>query len=775
MGSAVWVLLTMSLIHPQGKLTYYHPEYDGFTTVFGLSRDWRPSKDWWLRGIEWVEPLKAFGPSGWYRPVAMDLGDWDVSMNTRWREITVAGNPPVTWLQFYDGSPYLWTDPAATVVGSLQATAAADDYMPRVCIWLKRQTPPPGQQWVPQVTVGVQALSRDTVGGAWTEGRVALYLPLQGDADSAAANRYDSCMLCHATLAEAPVGVYWDVFSAGRILSQGPKGPSASNKVIEEGWLLEYEEVWLDDDGTLWAEDDGTRTFIASHILIRHIGDSMGDWWVYSSDKLRLTTGDAANDKPSISINVAGAIQTVNCTWINYGGVDGTAIANRGEPIGHADQETTATWDSLYSRATGWLVSTTGYAGYGASIYAPQVVTQRQWAYAYSGAEPWNIRPIIWCPTEDHAATVVPQGGTPEDTTGHSDLKSITYTLNDRWKGAQGSADFWGADAALHSTWRENGMVEVSLGWQTGAGTDLEEQLVATAYIAPGGIKRGADGGEGEPPYHLALDFGDFGATRAQAKAVIDMRQAGGRTVSDWAYAIANRMGQPSTMVSVAAAVASQLIPVHEIPSTENLPAADGDSWLAHIQAVENAADIRVGWGTDGVMFVDAGSPDYEPGTSVIAFVLDETSVTPEDILYKLDATQHGAAYRNVLKATWGREDKRQTYYWVEPEADRLAGIGDDWPVVITDDDARYAGDIGARFNREHYDLQGGIKWDGPCRPGLLPDMFVRIDALSGVGVEVDSIYRITSHQLTMDVEGFDATSSVTAVLVYPIDVGYSA
>lgn len=766
----------MALIHPQGKLIYYPPGYDGFTTVFGLSRDWRPSKDWWLRGVEWIEPLKALGPSGWYRPVSMDLSDWDIVGNQRFREITVAGNPAATWVQFYDGTAYAWTDPATTVMGSLQATAAVDAYMPRLCLWLKRQTPPPGQEWVPQVTVGVNALSRSTPGGAWTEGRVALYLPLQGDADSAGTNRYDSCMLCHATLTEAPLGSYWDVFASGRILSRGPKGPSCSNKVVEEGWLLEYEEVWLDSDGTVWAEDDGSRTFVASHILVRHIGDSMGDWWVYSSDRLRLTTGDAANDKPAVSINVAGAIQTLNCTWINYGGVDGTAIPNRGEPIGHAEQETAATWASLHSHATGWLVATAGYAGYGATTYAPQVTTQRQWLYAYSGTEPWNIRPIIWCATEDHAATVVPQGGTADDTTGHSDLKRITYTLNDRWKGAQGSAEFYGSDTERHTTWRENGLIEVYLGWQTGAGTDLAEQLIATGYIAPEGIKRQADSGESEGPYRLSLSFGDFGATRAQAKSILDMRQAGGRTVSDWAYAIANRMGLPAAMVDVDAAVASQVIPVHEIPSTENLPAGDGDSWLGHIQAVENAADIRVGWRNDGVMFVDAGSPDYEPGVSAIAYTLDEASVTPEDIIYTAEATGMGGAFRNVLKGTYGREDRRQNYYWVEPQADRLAGIGDDWPVVITDDDARYAGDLGARFDREHYDTQqGALRWDGPCRPGLLPDMFVEVSALSGLGVEVDSVYRITSHQLTMDVEAFDAGSSITMVLVYPTEPGYSA
>ena len=60
-------------------------------------------------------------------------------------------------------------------------------------------------------------------------------------------------------------------------------------------------------------------------------------------------------------------------------------------------------------------------------------------------------------------------------------------------------------------------------------------------------------------------------------------------------------------------------------------------------------------------------------------------------------------------------------------------------------------------------------------RPGLLPDMFVEVSALSGLGVEVDSVYRITSHQLTMDVEAFDAGSSITMVLVYPIDTGHSA
>jgi len=175
----------------------------------------------------------------------------------------------------------------------------------------------------------------------------------------------------------------------------------------------------------------------------------------------------------------------------------------------------------------------------------------------------------------------------------------------------------------------------------------------------------------------------------------------------------------------------------------------------------------------DGNLFADAGSPEYEDGVSEIAFSLDDTSVTPEDIVYSLDADCLGSNFRNVLKATWGRDDKRSTYYWVEAEVDRLEGIGDDWPVVITDDDARYAGDIGARFNRDHYDTQqGAIRWEGPCRPGLLPDQFVSITAASGVGVEVDSVYRITQVSQSMDAEAFDAATTVEAVLVYPVDTG---
>jgi hypothetical protein len=251
------------------------------------------------------------------------------------------------------------------------------------------------------------------------------------------------------------------------------------------------------------------------------------------------------------------------------------------------------------------------------------------------------------------------------------------------------------------------------------------------------------------------------------------MRQAGGMTVGDWLDLIGNRMGLPAGMIACDAAVENQVIPLHEIPSTANLEASDGSSWLSHIQAVENAGDIRVGWDTDGILFADAGSPEYEHGVSAIAYALDETSATHEDIVYKVDASTLGGGFRNVLKATFGREDKRTDYYWVEAQADRLAGIGDDWPVVITDDDARYPADIGERFNREHYDTQQGtIQWEGPCRPTLLPDQFVSITAASGVGVDVDSVYRITQVTHSMDAEAFDASTSVEAVLVYPVDTG---
>lgn len=764
----------MSLIHPQGRLVYYPPEYDGFTSVFGLSRDWRPDKDWHRAGIEWVDPLKAFAPSGAYRPVAMDLDDWAVGGNEMFREIVVAGNPAVQWLQFYDGAVHTWADDEADVYGILKATAEADDWMPRFCLWLKRQTPPPGQQITPQVSVVMQALTWD--GTQWVEGRVGLYLPLQGDANSDASNRFDTAMLVHATLTEAPADEFWDIWTAGRILSQGPRGPAASNRLIEEGWLFEYEEVWLDSDGTLWAEDDGTRDFQQSFILIRHVDDSMGDWWVYASDTLRLTFGTYGTDtsRPTLAITVAGAITTLNCCWVVYGGVDGRAVTNRALTLGHPAIETTETWGTLYSQATGWTVGTTNHAAYAAAgMYGPEVTTQRQWLYAYAGTEPWNIRPMVWDMTEDHAATVVAKGGSTGSTLFDDSLRSITWTRNDTWKGATGSAEFYPSDEELYPTWRPNGRLDVHLGWQDDAGDDFAEDLVGVAYIEPDGIQRSADGGETDAPYHLSLRFGDFAATRLQQKGIIDLRQAGGMTVGDWLDLIGNRMGIPAGMVTCDAAVENQVIPLHEIPSTPNLEATDGSSWLSHIQAVENAADIRVGFDADGNLFADTGSPEYEHGVSEIAYTLDETSATAEDIVYQIEATQLGGAFRNVLKATYGREDKRQTYYWVEAEADRIAGIGDDWPVVITDDDARYAGDIGARFNREHYDTQQGtIRWTGPCRPGLLPDQFVSITAASGVGVEADAVYRITQVAHSMDAEAFDAATTVEAVLVYPVDTG---
>jgi hypothetical protein len=763
----------MSLIHPQGHLVYYPPEYDGFTTVFGLSRDWRPDKDWHRAGLEWIDPLRAFAPAGAYRPVAMDLDDWDVGGNELFREIVVAGNPAVQWLQFYDGAAHTWTDDEEDVYGVLRSGADADGWMPRFCLWLKRQTPAPGAQVTPQVSVVMQALTWD--GSDWVEGRVGLYLPLQGDADSDASNRFDTAMLVHATLTEAPADEFWDIWTAGRILSQGPRGPAASNRLIEEGWLFEYEEVWLDSDGTLWAEDDGTRAFQQSFILIRHVDESMGDWWVYASDTLRLTTGQYGTDptRPTLSITCAGAIAALNCCWVVYGGVDGRAVTNRALTLGHAGIETTDTWGTLYSQATGWTVGTTNHAAYAAAgMYGPEVTTQRQWLYAYAGTEPWNIRPIIWDMTEDHAATVTPQGGTTYTTTDHDDLRAISYTLNDTWKGASGTAEFYPTEEELHPTWRPNGALDVYLGWQEDAGADFAEAQVARAYIEADGIKRRSEAGETSGPYHLSLRFGDLAATRLQTKAIIDMRQAGGMTVGDWASLVANRVGLVAGQLAVDAAVENQVIPLAEIPSTPNLEATDGSSWLSHIQAVENAADIRVGFDASG-MFVDAGSPEYEDGVSEIAFSLDDTSVTPEDIVYSLDADCLGSNFRNVLKATWGRDDKRSTYYWVEAEVDRLEGIGDDWPVVITDDDARYPGDIGARFNREHYDTQqGAIRWEGPCRPELLPDQFVSITSASGVGVEVYSVYRITQVTHSMDAEAFDAATTVEAVLVYPVDTG---
>lgn len=320
------------------------------------------------------------------------------------------------------------------------------------------------------------------------------------------------------------------------------------------------------------------------------------------------------------------------------------------------------------------------------------------------------------------------------------------------------------------------------MGLQGGEGA-YANQCVLTGRIAPDGLKRRRTGGEGGKPA-VNVEFGDLYATALENKTILDMRQAGGRallcTEADpctgwtsgycWLHAVGNRLGLPYATVDHWTSGDVIVIPAHEsIASIPALAAPDGMSWQEHIKAVEAACGVRVtfGRGGDGKLSADLGPPAYAHGVSDIAFSLDEAESSVYRLVTSVQADRGGERWRNMVKLRVTTAGGDIEWYWVEPEADRLAGIVDDWPAYYQDDDARSITRLWRRYLREGYRHQKGIVWTMPLCPGLRPDMFVELNVTS-IGLAYGSVHQIVEHTMTTDAYTGQAESQLFAVQVYP-------
>lgn len=765
----------MPLTVPEFSLQVGAPHAEGLRTKFSLARDWRCYADsqesrgekcpWELRNAEFIEPLKAIAPAALVYPRDMS---WTVQAGkeAKWRTCTPDWAREATSYAFVDGAVYAAGQTLAAGA-QLASPSALDTLVPRFALWLERKPPPVGQGVFVGLAISVPALY--TVAGSEEPARLTMVLPLMQQSDEDG-YQYDEPVL-HVIL-ESAIGedqVYF-THAEGEIVSRGPKSTAMRQGGGREGWLFEYEE-----DADLY---DG------GHIIIRNVAQDGADWWHYHDRNLRVVStteavaAGATWNSGKWIIRAQGAPALLNLTPLHYGDNDGAAWARTPLPLPHevpgnavealawADSSP-AEFDALTTVPANWTVAV---AGHDDGTRRPQVSFKRGGIY---GDTSYNARPVLWFVTETHRAAIGDADTTARtdtNTAGVHRCVNVNWTWGEDWKGSQGSAEFTPELAAYYTDWRENANVILRLGWSSGAGTALEVAQYAQGYIVPGGLPRGRDGdvAHGDPLFG-PVRFGGFDVARLPQKGVLDVRQAGGQTVAEWAALVADALGIASSRVYVDPAVADQIIPTHEIPSLPALAPRDGDSWSSHIAEVERAADIRACWNRDLSydLWVDGGAPDYEPGVSEIALEIDYQATLDENKLLDAahDATAEG--YRNVLKTITGPADKPVTWYFAQTLADRKTGIGDDWPVVLEQEDAE-SGELYRRFLDEHYLRRASVlRWTMAMRPDLRPDMFVRVWNCPGMGLTQYAVYRILTHTLQTRTEEAWATSSLTAALVW--------
>lgn len=711
------------MIVPQAKITVYHPAATGLTTVQGLSRDHFVNEKWQsLGGAEIIKPLHCLAPAGDLRPTTMaSLWAVHASYNQALRAAILPGNPPVAGYEFYDNEDYAAGTAATTYAGVLYTNQAGDYWQPNFSLRLIRFAPPPSQGVVPQTTVTLWALVRVTTSdgetyldrnGSWTDGKVILALPFQSPT-------YKNPCLA------------WRLRAAGTYIpdsayfSQGDDDQSLDGGMNRTTWVFE-----TITDTTLF---DGT------HIVIRRAGG--GEPWHAYNENIRIIEGP-------LTVVMAGCRQQLVLSPITYADSVPTAVTGWApKPIAlpSAEHETTATFTPVDTTPAGWTVtaaakdSATVQAALG---YRPEVT------FTPTAAND-DTRPVCWLVSEDHEPTIAVPAGLPAEESTDTDeaLLDLTLRVTDEWNGASGSAAFKRDDSIQYSGWLPRGKVVMNFGWQAdpAPGGNLAAADVATMFIKPGGIPRDRKGEEQSGAPGLRVELCDLIEARLQETCVVDIGQAGGFTAESWFTLCGNRLGLPDSMIDVAAAIASNVLPLAKpIPSVPNLKPQDGESWESHFDTVCKASGLRWGYNPfTGKLFLDGGRPVYSPGVSTITFTIDYDTLTEADTVYEIEHVEDESGHRNRYKILYGAENERKSSYWKAEDAEIEADGADLW-AVADDSDGDTVADIQADLDEEHRRQASVIKWIGPLRREFQPEQFVKVGDCPQIGLEVDSVYQIS-------------------------------
>lgn len=736
----------MALVRPEAKLTYSDPASDGVVTQFGLSRDWRPDGTWSGNWCEWIEPLGAIAPAGDGRPVNMTIGsNWvrDTSYGDKLRNVRPSGQVGADWVLHYDGSVHA---PGTSTLTAGSATYSAAAMTPNLAVHIKRYTPPPAQGVIAQFMTRWSVMLRVSQDGsryylddnpltsAWVPGYMMM---IEAWNDP----RYTAPLLHVRATAEAEAGI----FDSGQIVSTSPWQVQTDQGPVQESFLIEAVPDYQQN-----------KQFSGTHILIRRSDTS--DWWHFYDPRIRTIDGTIWN-------MACGAIVAYNVSPMLYTGAEGVCVTrpNTWQPLPGGRWNETATWEVLASAPTGWETTAADaerspYSNL--KVYMPQVTFTR----STSAAEKW--RPVLWLVRETHAAVNEVPAGLPAstDTSGDGALHSLSWEMDYTWRHARGTATFLPATSARYTDWNEGGLVTVNFGWGSDQDTNYKTQDIANAYILRGGIRRWRRGNEYRGQPMVSMELGDYVTHRLQETCIIDLCQAGGMNFLAWAQMVANRLGLPPAKLYVQEGIDAYTIPVFDpIPSRPHLWAQDGASWEQHIAEVCHACNVR--WGWDQQLFFDNGCPAYTPGVSVITAELEAGTTTQENLITEIVSELDDPNYRNSFKAHYGPEDRRRVTYKPAEIALLQAEGGDSW-AYIDDQAANNEASLLAEYQRE-YGRTRLIRYTGLLQPHIVPDMFVRLKDVDGIGQTDETVWRVIRHAMRLCNSPYQATSEIVAALVY--------
>ena len=733
----------MSYTTPVANLTIDYPHANGRMTKWGFGRDWEADEPrqvpggytpdlegpngWYYQGLlEWIEPIRGIAPLGQHSGHTVDsnIADWFI-LSGLWQESSAAGLLRAKWLHFYDGRPNL------ILTGEHGRIASKANYPLNFVAWFWRFPAPPTEANTPHIMLHLI--------GDGSAPEYAIYLPAWGKTTEMPGQEGTDVMYQSPLLLGRPLDdPLWS------IVDEIPGGSGALGDMAQEGARLEAIKVEYTDGWLIVNLNGLDRTWAYS-----------GNWRDRNGREIAwgLTQGH-------LGIQVVGHPAMVYVEPLVY---PASAILRPQKYLITGTRVNTAKSYSLVGNAPFGCTVTIVSEG------APAMTRPRITMNSGLGQ-----RPIMYNVQEYRDAVIGATASAPVYSQGNPGfrLQRLSGSLSSEWRGASLEVEYVAevGSSAVEVPMNSEVMADVSV---DDGGSYIRQ---FAGYALPAGGQRdgailqgapqrriyAADGIEARLPYHFMYAFCSLEAW----------------PIDDAFEYILNRASVPASLIAVHPDINpanmgdGYYLPASGTPGErackwrpDTLVAAALDD-IVRLRQMLDGTPIR--WGVDqtGVYFL-APVPLYTGAP--VDFVIDQSSIVPEEIIVSAEGSQGVDGYANVILGLTGSGADAGAQMLID--ADSIDTIGSDrfvgedrWALAYQPDaDDPWPLVEGMYWNRQA--RRYGISWEMDDRPDLMPDMFVECQ-VAGIGLPWGSIFQIGRKTWTLNTVQNLFTQRLEAVFV---------
>jgi hypothetical protein len=719
-------------IKPVGYIERASPRERGMLVGIPFSHDFRPNEeDWELGGIEYLEPLGAFGQVG--RPDVGDMvttddgGPWEYVQGDCWQVMRPYAYPPAWWLLAGDGRVY--TDLRAAFQTARHTWGMDPAWQMRLCRWAA----PMGQGVWPQVTVRMPA---EWYKGAtvydengtpeevwdWWPAWVSLYLPM-----------YDTTEwpdpLLHV-IAETD-----DEFPSDNRILGSEMGTVLetyrSAGLVTEQALMQSRITWQAVRFE-WFGDGWVR-----------VGLSNSDqwWWAWLGDDIRMVRSSL--ERP-VDVTVIGQMAAFHMGQMAF--EEGRARLRRPVRLPVDASMTEPQFELLASadfpripvELGGWELTAENQST-NCDEHQPVITWEKPlFADPRQRILVYNVR------SSTAARFGYEQPGATSTTQGSGKLEYLEFTRDISHKGLRGTARFKASSSMILSDWTVGSTLRIHVDWQSGlsgAEEDLEVYLVRPI--------RTRDAEQRGDLAVYEVEFGDLiEAKLRDHKVLTDWSQAGGRLLGEWFREIWERLEVPGEYVDVCEEAEDIIIPSGIPAGNDSFEAPDGTDPEGHLDEVVFACGFRWGISRGNRPFI-ATRYAYVDGESVIAWTVDEDGVD-EDALPDCAAEWDTSLHANRIKYTIGDGETARVYIKGDSIEDRRDWPGATWEKYVRAESEAEVELLDRAMQEEMERRERPVRFGYVARPNWRPGDYGRCN-VGLVNVDDGAAIQLLQQSVEMD------------------------